>query len=146
MPKPVRVKNPSRAYSPSWVNMLRGLTPRRTASSWPLHSRRGWLVMMAVIRSRRVGGPGGRGGVVRSRLVRPGLRSTGGVQMAMSIAVMGAGRGGRPSSRLRYREVAHLTLRALTRGLRAGSKVASTARPIAPGSSAGPSGSIWRRR
>ena len=33
--------------------------------------------------------------------------------MAMSIAVMAAGWGGRPSSRLRYREVAHLTLRAM---------------------------------
>ena len=55
------------------------------ASSWPLQSRGGWLVMMAVIRSRRVAGPGGRGGrgVLRSRWVLPGLRSTGGVQMAM---------------------------------------------------------------
>ena len=60
--------------------------------------------------------------------------------MAMSIAVMAAGWAGRPSSRLRYREVAHLTLRALNRGRRAGSSVASTARPIAPGRSAGPSG------
>jgi hypothetical protein len=59
--------------------------------------------MMAVIRSRRVGGPGGRGwgGVFRSRRVRPGLRSAGGVLMAMSIAVIVAGRAGRPSSRLR---------------------------------------------
>jgi hypothetical protein len=100
---------------------------------------RGWLVMMAVIRSCRVGGRGGRG-VVRSRRVRPGLRSRGGVLMVMSIAVMAAGWGGRLSSRLRYREVAHLTLRALNRRRRAGSSVASTARPIAPGRSAGPSG------
>jgi hypothetical protein len=62
----------------------------------------------------------------------------GGVLMAMSIAVMAAGWAGRPSSRLRYREVAHLTLRALYRGRRAGSRVASTARPIAPVRSAGP--------
>jgi pimeloyl-ACP methyl ester carboxylesterase len=49
------------------------------ASSWPLQSRVGWLVMMAVIRSRRVGGRGLRGGrgVLRSRWVRPGLRSHG---------------------------------------------------------------------
>jgi hypothetical protein len=53
--------------------MLRGLTPRSRASSWPLQSRGGWLVMMAVIRSCRVGGRGGAG-VVRSRRVRPGLR------------------------------------------------------------------------
>jgi hypothetical protein len=60
----------------------------------------------------------------------------------MSIAVMVAGRAGRPSSRLRYREVAHLTLRALHRGRRAGSSVARTARPIVPDRSAGPSGQI----
>src|SRR5262245_65848096 len=99
--------------------MLRGLTPRSLARSWPLQSRGGWLVMMAVIRSRRVGGRGGRG-VVRSRRVRPGLRSRGGVLMAMSIAVMVAGWAGRASSRVRYRAVAHLTLRALNRGRRAG--------------------------
>ena len=87
------------------------------------------------------GRPGGRG-MVRSRRVRPGLRSTGGVLMAMSIAVMAAGWAGRPSSRLRYREVAHLTFRALNRRRRAGSSVASTARPITPGRSAGPSGQI----
>src|SRR5207247_6491642 len=116
----------------SWVSMFRGLTLRRTARSWPLHSRGGWLVMIAVTRSCRVGGRGGAG-VVRSRRVRPGLRSRGGVLMVMSIAVMVAGWGGRLSSRLRYREVAHLTLRALYRGRRAGSSVASTARPITPG-------------
>src|SRR6266576_5776056 len=98
--------------------MLRGLTPRSRASSWPLQSRGGWLVMMAVIRSCRVGGRGGAG-VVRSRRVRPGLRSRGGVLMVMSIAVMVAGWGGRLSSRLRDREVAHLTYRALYRGRRA---------------------------
>ena len=63
--------------------------------------------------------------------------------MVMSIAVMAvAGWAGRPSSRLRYREVAHLTLRALNRGRRAGSRVARTARPMAPGRSAGLSGQI----
>ena len=51
-----------------------GFDARRTASSWPLQSRRGWLVMMAVICSRRVGGRGGRGEVLRSRRVRPGLQ------------------------------------------------------------------------
>ena len=38
--------------------MCRGLTSSRTASSWPLQSRGGWLVMMAVIRCLRVGGRG----------------------------------------------------------------------------------------
>lgn len=71
--------------------------------------------MMAVISSRRVDGWGGRG-VLRSRRVWTGLRSTGGVQTAMSNAVMLVGWAGRPSSRFRYREVAHLTLRALYRG------------------------------
>ena len=41
------------------------------------------------------------------------MAGAGGVQMAMSIAVMVVGWAGRPSSRFRYREVAHLTLRAL---------------------------------
>jgi hypothetical protein len=61
VPKPVRVKKPSRARSPSWVSMFRSLTPRRMARSWPLQSHGGWLVMMAVTRSRRVAGRGGRG-------------------------------------------------------------------------------------
>jgi hypothetical protein len=38
--------------------MCRGLTSSRTASSWPVQSRGGWLVMMAVIRCLRVGGRG----------------------------------------------------------------------------------------
>ena len=67
-PKPVRVKRPRRVHSPSWVSMFRGLTPRRMASSWPLQSRGGWPVMMAVIRSRRVQARAGDGrGVLRSR-------------------------------------------------------------------------------
>src|ERR1700748_3851702 len=95
--------------------MFRGLTLRRTARSWPLHSRGGWLVMMAVTRSRRVGGGGGRG-VLRSERVRPGRRSAGGVLMAMSIAVMAAGWGGRASSRLGDRGVAQLTFAAADAG------------------------------
>jgi hypothetical protein len=93
VPKPVRVKYPCRARWPSWVSMFRGLTPSRMARSWPLHSRGGWLVMIAVTRSCRVGGRGGAG-VVRSRRVRPGLRSRAGVLMVMPVAVMAAGRGG----------------------------------------------------
>jgi hypothetical protein len=61
VPKPVRVKKPSLAHSPGWVSMLRGLTCSSRASSWPLQGRGGWLVMMAVISWRRVGGCGGLG-------------------------------------------------------------------------------------
>jgi hypothetical protein len=55
--------------------------------------------MIAVTRSLRVGGPGGRG-VLQSRR---GLafRSMGGVRMAMSMAVMAVQVPGRLSSRLR---------------------------------------------
>src|SRR5260370_27976782 len=76
--------------------MLRGLTPRRTASSWPLQSCGGWLVMMAVIRSRRVGGPGGRGrgGVLRSRRGRAGVGSTGGGVVGVLVGAVAAGGGG----------------------------------------------------
>ena len=76
---------------------------------------RGWLVMMAVICSRRVGGLAGRGrgGVPRSRWVRPGLRSTGGVLMATSIAGDGGWVGRASVVAVEVPEVAHLTLRAL---------------------------------
>src|SRR5947199_9452635 len=89
--------------------MFRGLTPSRTARSWPLHSRGGWLVMIAVTRSCRVGGRGGAG-VVRSRRVRPGLRCRGGVLMVVTIGVVVAGWGGGLSSRVTYREVEDLAL------------------------------------
>jgi len=81
MPEPVRVNKPSRADPPSWVSRVRGLTCRRRASSWPLHDRGGWLVMMAVISSRRVDGWAGgvccgRGG--SGRASGPVLRARGG--------------------------------------------------------------------
>jgi hypothetical protein len=47
-----------------------------------------------------------------------------------AMAVTAVAAVGRPSSRLRYREIAHLTLRALYLTRRAGSSMASTARPI----------------
>ena len=78
--------------------MLRGLTWSCLASSLPLQCLPGSVFMIVVMRCLRVGGCGGRG-VRRSRWVLPGFRSTGGVQMVMSIAVMVAGRSGRPSSR-----------------------------------------------
>jgi hypothetical protein len=56
--KPVRVMKPSLAHSPSWVCRLRGVIWRRSASSRPLQSRWGSVVIRAVTRCRRVGGWG----------------------------------------------------------------------------------------
>ena len=69
------------------------------ASSRGVQSRGGWLVMIAVIFWRRVGGCGGLG---RAGLYRRGLpRLSGGVVTVMSMAVMAVAAWGRPSSRLR---------------------------------------------
>lgn len=136
MPEPVRVNKPSRAHSPSWVSRLRGLTCRRRASSWPLHARGGWLVMMAVISSRRVDGWGGRGcAAVAAGLA--GLEvdgrgadgdvdrgNAGGMGWAAVVAVQVPGGGA-------------FDLAGAVPGGRAGSKVARTARPMALGRSPG---------
>jgi hypothetical protein len=67
--------------------------------------------MIAVIFCRRVCGCGALG---RAGLYRRGLpRLSGGVRTVMSMAAMAVAACGRPSSRLRWQEVAHLTLRAL---------------------------------
>jgi len=69
--------------------------------------------MMAVISSRRVGGWGGRGvaEAYRARLGAPA--PSGGVCSVMPIAVIAAGSRGRVSSFSWWREVEHLTRRAL---------------------------------
>src|SRR6516225_258313 len=95
--------------------------------------------------------PNAAGGPVRARegrypaAVGP-ARAVAGVQRRGAEGdagpVLTAGRAGRPSSRAWWREVGHVTLRALERGRRAGSKVPGTARPMAPGGPAGPSGRI----
>ncbi len=90
MPEPVRVNKPSRADPPSWVSRVRGLTCRRRASSWPLHDRGGWLVMMAVISSRRVDGWAGgvccgRGG--SGRASAPVLRAREASRFASQVKV-----------------------------------------------------------
>jgi hypothetical protein len=79
----------------------------------PFQARRGLLSSSAVTRWRRVGGrgPRGRAGARRDR----GVRSSGGVWTRMSIVVTAVEAAGRPSSRLRKREVAHLTLQSLAR-------------------------------
>jgi hypothetical protein len=128
----VRVKKPRRAHSLSRVSMFRVFDVQENGEfvaapvAWWLAGDDGGDPLAA-------GGRPGPAGCAAVAKLLPVLRSTGGVQMAMSIAVMAAGWAGRPSSRLRYREVAHLTLRALYRGRRAGSSVARTARPMAPG-------------
>jgi len=66
---------------------MRGLTCRFWASPFPLRAREGWLVMMAVTRSLRVGGLGVLG-VSRSRRGRAVFRSRDGAQTVTSMAVM----------------------------------------------------------
>jgi hypothetical protein len=106
VPDPVWVKNPRRAHSASWVSMLRGLTWRSTASSWPLQSRGSWLVMMVVVISwRRVGGCG----PLRVDVLRWGRcllflvagLSSGEVRMVTASAVMSVTAWGRWSPWLR---------------------------------------------
>src|SRR5262249_59064969 len=71
---------PSLAHSPSWVCRLRGVIWRRSASSRPLQSRWGSVVIRAVTRCRRGCGGGGRGrpGGVRARWGPPGFGAGGG--------------------------------------------------------------------
>src|SRR5262249_17540418 len=87
---------PSLAHSPSWVCRLRGVIWRRSASSRPLQSRWGSVVIRAVTRCRRVCGGGGRGraGVVGARWGLPGLGWRGGGGGGVASAGVAAGGGG----------------------------------------------------
>src|SRR5262249_51359034 len=133
---------PSLAHSPSWVCRLRGVIWRRSASSRPLQSRWGSVAMRAVTRWRRVAGRGGRGrgGGVGSRGGRAGVGAGGGGGGGGSGVGEGGGGGGGLWWGGGGGGGGGLCWAGVDRGRRGGSRVARTARPIARGRSAGPSG------
>ena len=114
-PGPVLARKPRRVHSASWVSMLRGLMPSRSARSCPAQSRPGWLAMMRVTWSLLVSGwawrgPGGWSFRLRGRAAG---RSRGGAMMVICTRVIRVGSSGRSWSRTRHREVQHFTFRAL---------------------------------
>jgi hypothetical protein len=126
--------------------MVRGLTPGRTASWWPLQSRGCWLVMMAVIRWRRAG----RCGPAKAEVLRWGRRllarvaalSRGGVPTVTVIVVMALTACGLLVAVVEVAGGGAFDLAGAEAGTAGGQQVARTARPMTPARSAGPCGQI----